>query len=220
MAEVALVTGGESGIGLAIAEGLRGAGFTVRSASRRTGFDLTDPAAIDRLAKSLARLDLLVNNAGIAEAAPLHRTTDAMWERHLAINATAPFRLCRALLPLLRAAPHGRIINVASTAGTEGTPYIAAYAASKHAMLGLGRVLAAELAGLSVHAVCPGFVDSPITDRSVAAIVAATGKSAAEARAALAAMNPGGRLIAPAEVAAKVLELARDRTTGREVVIS
>ncbi len=219
MAESALVTGGESGIGLAIAQALRGAGYDVRSASRRSGCDLTDPAAIDRLVKSLGRLDLLVNNAGIAEAAPLHRTTDEMWERHLAINATAPFRLCRALLPLLRAAPRGRIVNVASTAGLAGSPYIAAYAASKHALMGLSRVLAAEWTGISVHAVCPGFVDSPITDRSVASIVAATGKPEAEARAALAAMNPCGRLITPGEVAAAVLELSRDPTTGRELML-
>jgi len=220
MAEVALVTGGESGIGLAIARSLGGAGFAVRSVSRRSGYDLTDPAAIDRLVKSLGRLDLLVNNAGIAEAAPLSRTTDAMWERHLAVNVTAPFQLCRALLPLLRAAPRGRIVNVGSTAGLAGSPYIAAYAASKHALMGLTRVLAAELRGISVHAVCPGFVDSPITDRSVASIVAATGKSEAEARATLAAMNPSGRLITPAEVASAVLELSADPGTGRELLLS
>jgi NAD(P)-dependent dehydrogenase (short-subunit alcohol dehydrogenase family) len=108
---------------------------------------------------------------------------------------------------------------VASTAGLAGSPYIAAYAASKHALMGLTRVLAAELTGLSVHAVCPGFVDSPITDRSVATIVAATGKSEAEARAALAAMNPRGRLITTAEVAAAVLALVRDPSTGRELLL-
>jgi len=219
VAELALVTGGATGIGKAIADALAGDGFEVRRASRRDGFDLTDPAAIERLLASLPRLDVLVNNAGIAESAPLARTDDASWERHLAINATAPFRLCRAALPLLKAAPRGRIVNVASTAGLRGSPYIAAYAASKHALLGLTRVLAAELKGIAVNAVCPGFVDSPLTDRSVENIVAATGKSEEEARAALAGKNPCGRLIRPDEVAAAVLELVRGHDTARELIL-
>ncbi|MHC4549974.1 MAG: SDR family NAD(P)-dependent oxidoreductase [Planctomycetota bacterium] len=217
MPELALVTGGETGIGRAIAEALRGDGFEVRSASRRSGFDLTDRATIDRLVESLPRLDVLVNNAGIGESAPLARTTDEQWDRHLALNVTAPLLLCRAALPLLRQAPRGRIINVASTAGREGSPYVAAYAASKQALLGLTRVLAVELKDVAVHAVCPGFVDSPLTDRSVRHIVALTGKSEAEARAALAALNPGGRLLRPEEVAAAVLDLVHAPDTGREV---
>ena len=219
MAELALVTGGETGIGRAVAEALEGAGFEVRSASRRSGTDLTDRRSIAALVASLPRLDVLVNNAGIAEAASLAKTSDELWDRHLALNATAPFLLCRAALPLLVQAPRGRIINVGSTAGLKGAPYIAAYAASKHALLGLTRVLAAELDEVAVHAVCPGFVDSPLTDRSVHRIVAATGKSEADARAALAAMNPGGRLIRPDEVAAAVLELVHADDTGREIVL-
>jgi len=219
VAELALITGGTTGIGAAIAAALRGAGFEVRTASRREGCDLTDAAAIERLVGSLPRLDVLVNNAGLAESAPLTRTTDEQWQRHLELNATAPFRLCRAALPLLRAAPRGRIVNVASTAGLRGSAYIAAYAASKHALMGLTRVLAAELKDVAVHAVCPGFVDTPLTDRSVDQITKLTGMDAAAARAALAAQNPSGRLITPAEVAAAVLELVHDPGTGRELVI-
>jgi NAD(P)-dependent dehydrogenase (short-subunit alcohol dehydrogenase family) len=219
MPELALVTGGETGIGRAIAEALRRDGFEVRTASRRSGHDLTDPADVDRLIASLPRLDVLVNNAGLAEAASLEKSTDEFWNRHLELNVTAPFRLCRSALPLLRQAPRGRIVNVVSVAGLRGAPYIAAYAASKHALLGLTRVLAAELSDVAVHAVCPGFADTELTDRSVFNIVAATGRTEAEARAALAAQNAGGRLIRPDEVAAAVLELVRAPDTGREVVV-
>lgn len=216
---LALVTGGETGIGKAIADALAAEGFEVRTASRRSGHDLTDAAAIEALVRSLPRLDLLVNNAGIAESAPLAKTTDEAWERHLAINATAPFRLCRAALPLLRRSTRAMIVNIASTAALRGSPYIAAYAASKHALLGLTRVLASELKGIAVNAVCPGFVESPLTERSVGAIVDATGKSAGEARRALASQNPRGRLLRPEEVAAAVLEVVRGGTGGREVVL-
>lgn len=219
MPELALVTGGETGIGRAISDALRQEGFEVRTASRRSGYDLTDAADIDRLVKSLPRLDVLVNNAGLAEAAPLAKSTDEFWNRHFDLNVTAPFRLCRSALALLRQAPRGRIVNVVSVAGLHGAPYIAAYAASKHALLGLTRVLAAELTDIAVHAVCPGFADTELTDRSVLNIVAATGKTEEEARAALAARNAGGRLIRPAEVAAAVLELVRATDTGREIVL-
>jgi NAD(P)-dependent dehydrogenase (short-subunit alcohol dehydrogenase family) len=217
--ELALVTGGETGIGRAITHTLHQEGFEVRTASRRSGYDLTDAAAVSRLVKSLPRLDVLVNNAGLAEAAPLAKSTDEFWNRHFDLNVTSPFRLCRSALPLLREAPRGRIVNVVSVAGLRGAPYIAAYAASKHALLGLTRVLAAELKDVAVHAVCPGFADTELTDRSVRDIVAATGKTEEEARAALAARNAGGRLIRPDEVAAAVLELVRAADTGREVVL-
>ncbi len=219
MAELALVTGGETGIGKAIVTALKAKGFDVRSASRRTGWDLLDRASIDRLINSLPRIDLLVNNAGMAESAPLAKTTDEMWDRHMALDATAPFLLCRAALPLLRKAPRGRIVNVASTAGLRGGPYIAAYAAAKHALVGLSRALAAELKDVAVHCVCPGFVDSPLTDRSVARIAKETGLPEAEARKRLAAMNPCGRLIRPDEVAAAVVKLLDEPGTGRELVL-
>ncbi|MGQ0612695.1 MAG: SDR family NAD(P)-dependent oxidoreductase [Planctomycetaceae bacterium] len=216
MRDLALVTGGESGIGKAIVEALEAAGTEVVTASRRRGVDLLDRTALRRLMTSLPRLDLLVNNAGIAESAPLERISDDAWDRHLALNVTAPFLLVRAALPLLRRSPRPRIVNIASTAALRGAPYIAAYAASKHALLGLSRVLSAELKGIAVCAVCPGYVDSPLTDRTVANIAAKTGRSEAEARAALAAANPCGRLIRPAEVAAAVVALAQSGETGRE----
>jgi NAD(P)-dependent dehydrogenase (short-subunit alcohol dehydrogenase family) len=219
MAELALVTGGTSGIGLAIADALEEAGWEVRAVSRRTGWDLTEHGACERLIAELPRLDLLVNNAGIAESAPAAKTSDEMWARHLEINVTVPFRLCRAAYEKLKQSPNPRVINIGSVAGLRGSPYIAAYAASKHALMGLSRVLAAEWKGVKVHAVCPGFVDSPLTDRSVANITGQTGMSDQDARAVLAGQNPSGRLITLQQVAAVVLELSRSDATGREVVI-
>ena len=218
MAELALVTGGDTGIGRAIADALEADGFLVRSASRRSGYDLTSPRAIKALIGSLPRLDLLVNNAGIAEAAPLARTTDEIWQRHFDINVTAAFRLSRAALSLLKRAKRPRIINIASTAALRGAPYIAAYAASKHALLGLSRVMQAELAPIAVHAVCPGFVETDLTGRSIREIVSATGRGEEEAREILASQNRGGRLLTPAEVAAKVAELARHGGPG-EIIL-
>jgi len=218
MAECALVTGGSSGIGLAIVRALEGE-FEVRAVSRRNGWDLTEPDACERLVATCERIDLLVNNAGIAESAPAARTTDELWRRHFELNVDAAFRLCRAAYPKLKASPNPRVINVASVAGLRGSPYIAAYAASKHALMGLTRVLATEWKGIKVHAVCPGFVDSPLTDRSVANITGQTGMSEAEARAALAAQNPCGRLITPDEVAQAVLALAHLDGTGEERVL-
>ena len=174
MSRVALVTGGETGIGLAVFGALRAEGYDVKSASRRRGCDLADPEAVKTLAASFERLDLLVNNAGIAEAAPLRHTDDQLWQRHMAINATAPFLLCRELAPLLGSSPTGHIVNIASTAALQGAAYVTAYTASKHALLGLSRALAKELKDVRVDAVCPGFVDSPLTERSVANIVEKT----------------------------------------------
>ncbi len=219
MPQQALVTGGSTGIGQAVADALRKEGYEVTLASRRNGWDLTDRDAIERLAASLDSLDLLVNNAGLAESAPLHKTTDELWDRHIALNVTAAFLLSRAALPLLRAAPQGRIINIASTAALEGGAYIAAYAASKHALLGLSRSLAAELIDVKVHTVLPGYVDSPLTDRTVARIVEATGKSEEETRAFLGSQNESGKLITPVQVADAVVQLLAEDETGREVVL-
>lgn len=216
MSRVALVTGGETGIGRAIASALASEGFEVHSVSRRTGYDLTDRAAIARLASQFEKLDLLVNNAGVADAAPLDRTDDEAWDRHLALNVTAPFLLCRELRNALEG---GQIVNICSTASLRGGAYVSAYTASKHALLGLTRALAAELKTIRVDAVCPGFVDSPLTERSISQIVDKTGRSAEEAREALAEENPSRRLIQPREVAEAVLELVRTEGTGREIVL-
>ncbi|MEM8884200.1 MAG: SDR family oxidoreductase [Planctomycetota bacterium] len=219
MAELALVTGGASGIGKAIADALAAAGYDVRAVSRRNGWDLTEPDAADRLVAELPRLDLLVNNAGIAESAPAAKTSDEHWRRHFELNVDVPFRLCRAAYPKLREAPNPRIVQIASVVGLGGAPYIASYAASKHALMGLTRVLVQEWRGIKVHAICPGFVDTPMTDRSVANITEKTEMSADEARAALASQNPSGRLITAEEVAEAVLELARLDSTGTERVL-
>jgi len=219
MPELALVTGGETGIGKAVVAALESEGYEVVTASRRTGWDLMEPASATRLIESLSRLDLLVNNAGIAESAPIAKTSDEMWAYHFELNASVPFRLCRAALPLLGESANGRIINMASTAALAGAPYIAAYAASKHALLGLTRVMAVELKRIKVHAVCPGFVDSELTDRSVANIVKLSGMTEEAARATLAKQNPCGRLITPQEVADAVVRLAALDGTGQELVI-
>ena len=219
MPDLALVTGGETGIGQAIVGALEAEGYEVHTASRRTGWDLTASGTTERLIEELPRLDLLVNNAGIAESAPVAKTSDELWALHFELNVNVPFRLCRAAYPLLRASPNACVINMASTAALAGSPYIAAYAASKHALLGLTRVMATEWKGIRVHAVCPGFVDTPLTERSVANIVAVSDMSPDEAREALAKQNPSGRLITPAEVAEAVAQLARSDGTGEELVL-
>jgi NAD(P)-dependent dehydrogenase (short-subunit alcohol dehydrogenase family) len=157
-------------------------------------------------------VDVLVNNAGAAESAPLERTSDELWDRMMAVNAGGAFALCRALIPRMIAAGWGRVINVASNAGLTGYAYTAAYCASKHAVVGLTRAIAIEVARtpVTVNAVCPGWVDTRLLDDSVARIVEKTGRSAAEARRSLEAMSPQRRLVEPGEVAHVVASLCAD----------
>ncbi|HEU4974955.1 MAG TPA: SDR family NAD(P)-dependent oxidoreductase [Baekduia sp.] len=174
--------------------------------------DVSVEADVERCFGPLSAVDVLVNNAGISESAPLHRTTLASWERQMAVNATGAFLPTRAVIAGMRERGTGRIVTVASTAARIGAPYTAAYAASKHAAVGLMRVAAAELAGsgATANAVCPTFVDTEMTQRSVARIAQRTGRSAADSLAALAATAPLGRLVTPEEVADAVLWLASD----------
>jgi NAD(P)-dependent dehydrogenase (short-subunit alcohol dehydrogenase family) len=152
--------------------------------------------------QSWGPVEILIANAGAGTSAPIARVSDADWQHMLDLNLTTPFRCLRRALPAMTAAGWGRVVVVASVAAKRGEPYLAAYTASKHGVLGLVRSAAAETArtGVTVNAVCPGFVDTPMTDGSVETIVATTGRSPDEARAALAAKQPIGRLITVDEV--------------------
>jgi NAD(P)-dependent dehydrogenase (short-subunit alcohol dehydrogenase family) len=160
--------------------------------------------------------DILVNNAGIAESATLDKTSDELWQRHIGVNLSGTFFCMRAALPDMVASGWGRIVNIASIAGKTGAPYISAYAASKHGVLGLTRTLALEVAanGVTVNAICPGYVDTEMTSRGVENIVARTGKSAAEAVESLERMSPQNRMVTAEEVAALALLLASDEGRG------
>jgi len=231
---LALVTGGGRGIGAAVARRLAQAGARVvvtgRSASEIEGVaaelggvalraDLGDRADTDRMVRELAAIGqvaILVNNAGIAESASLDKTDDAMWDRIMEVNASAPYRLTRALVPAMVKAGWGRVVNIASNAGVSGYAYTSAYCASKHAVVGFTRALAIDLArtGVTINAVCPGWVATKMVDDAVSRIVDKTGRSADDARGALAAMSPQKRLIEPGEVAHAVAMLCDDGARG------
>ncbi|HZS32837.1 MAG TPA: 3-oxoacyl-ACP reductase FabG [Methylomirabilota bacterium] len=236
----ALVTGGGRGIGRAIAlafarEGahvavtartaaeVEAVAAEVRALGRRAvaiPCDVADRQQVDlmvaRAADALGPVEILVNNAGIAVSAKLLDTDDALWARHLQVNLTGAFYVSRAALPAMLAARRGRIINIASIAARQGFPYIAAYAASKHGLLGLTRALAAEVvaAGITVNAICPGYVATDLTWASARNIEARTGRPFEEAVRSLAAFSPQRRLVEPDEVAALAVLLASDDARG------
>ncbi len=221
---VAVITGAGRGIGRAAAGRLSREGYRVALTARNEAElrdtaadchgeslvlpgDITDPAAVHdifaEVEDSWGRVDVLVANAGAGVSASVARTTDEQWQRMLDLNLTAPFRCIRRALPGMLQRGHGRVVVVASVAAKIGEPYIGAYTASKHGVLGLVRSAAAEVAGtgVTVNAVCPGYVDTPMTDATVDGIVAKTGRSATEAREILEAKQPIGRLISVEEVA-------------------
>ena len=202
-----VVTGGGGGIGRAVAARFEGDHVV---APGREDCDVTEEESVAAFFAGVGDVDVLVNNAGVAESAPLHRTSLASWRAHLDVNATGAFLCTRAVVGGMRERGGGAVVTVASTAGRAGAPYTAAYTASKHAAVGLMRAVAAELAGTGVtaNAVCPTYVDTPMTDRSVAAIASRTGRSEADARAALEQASPLGRLVSAEEVAAAVAWLA------------
>jgi NAD(P)-dependent dehydrogenase (short-subunit alcohol dehydrogenase family) len=237
---VALVTGGGRGIGRAVALSLAAAGADVavsgrnadlleetvgaiRAVGRRAASVVCDvsersqvEAMVTRVKQDLGDPLILVNNAGVAASAKLADTTDEMWDRMLRVNATSAFFATRAVLPAMLAAKWGRIVNMASVAAKSGAPYIAAYTASKHALLGLTRAAAAEMAGrgITVNAVCPGYVDTEMTDRSAANISKRTGRSEPDARKILEGFSPQGRLMTAAEVAALTTYLCSEAARG------
>jgi NAD(P)-dependent dehydrogenase (short-subunit alcohol dehydrogenase family) len=242
----AVVTGAGRGIGAAIAQALaaEGAGVALLGRNRSTleaqakqlpagaeiiVTDVSDAgsvhAAFDRIRERFARIDILVNNAGQAQSAPLARTDLALWERMLAVNLTGAFLCTREVYPAMAKQDYARIINIASTAGLTGYPYVAAYCAAKHGLVGLTRALAREAARtrVTVNAVCPGYTETDIVREAIATISAKTGKPEAEARAALVSSNPQGRLVQPAEVAGAVLWLCRPDSasiTGQAIVVA
>ena len=170
-------------------------------------------------------IDLLVNNAGQVETAPLAKTSLDTWQRLLNVNLTGSFLCSREVLPAMTERRFGRIVNVASTAALKGYAYVAAYCAAKHGVLGLTRALALETArkGVTVNPVCPGYTETDIVAGAIDTIVAKTGRTPDEARAELASVNPQGRLVDPAEVAASVAWLARRDSgsiTGQAIAVA
>jgi NAD(P)-dependent dehydrogenase (short-subunit alcohol dehydrogenase family) len=223
----ALITGGGTGIGAATAEQLADEGARVTLIGRRlepiqaiadriagaaTQCDVTDPEQLAR-AFEIARaaygpIDILVVNAGVAESAPFHKMTRESWDRLIATNLTAAFGCARAAIGDLLKSDSGRLVFVASVAGLRGVPYAAHYASSKHGLLGLMRSLAAEYArtSLTVNAVCPGYVDTPMTDQSVERVSEITGRSEQDSRSIITNMNASGRLV-DAQAVANVIAM-------------
>ncbi|MCR8723179.1 SDR family NAD(P)-dependent oxidoreductase [Frigidibacter sp. ROC022] len=225
-----LITGGGTGTGAAIARAFAAAGAEVVVAGRRPEplaelagasdairaipADVTDEASVSALFDAAGPVDVVIANAGAADSAPFGRTTLAQWNAMIGVNLTGVFLTLRAGLNQMQG--RGRLIAVASTAGLKGYGYAAPYAAAKHGVVGLIRSIAQEVARrpITANALCPGFLDTGMTDRSVDAIVGTTGRDAETARASLAAFNPQKRLIRPSEVAAAAMWLCAEGSEG------
>ena len=238
---VLFVTGAGRGVGRAVATAFAAAGYDVVLAGRsETGLrDVADEitgstgvraqpilcdvgqreavaTAVSTAEREVGDIEVLVNNAGVADSAPFTKMTDELWDQMLAVNLTGTYLCMRAVLPAMFARGRGRVINIASTAGRTGYRYTAAYCAAKHGVVGLTRAVALEAApmGVTVNAICPGWTDTDMTSASIARIVESTGRSSADARRTLERMNPQGRLITPEEIAALAVFLASPAARG------
>ncbi len=240
----AVVTGGARGIGREIASGLAHAGAVVTVLGRDRATldeavakgaahfsavaDVTDQAAVNAAIAAAARhqpIDILIANAGTAVSAPFARSDAALFARMMDVNFMGVVRSIHAVLPSMRERPYGRIVAIASTAGLKGYPYVSAYAAAKHAVIGLVRSLALELATtrVTVNAVCPGFTDTDLVAGSIDNIMKKTGRDRAQAVAELTRHNPQGRLVSPSEVADTVLWLCGEGAsaiTGQAIAVA
>ncbi|HKU96955.1 MAG TPA: SDR family NAD(P)-dependent oxidoreductase [Vineibacter sp.] len=241
----ALVTGGGTGVGRAVALALAEAGAAVTICGRRQeqlasvahendrifaiAADVTDEAAMAALyaeaEKARGPFDIVIANAGMSGSSPAHRTSLADWQNTLNVNLTGSFLTVKPALAGMSARKSGRIVFVASTAGLKGYAYVAPYVAAKHGVVGLMRALATELVrtGVTVNAVCPGFVETDMLQESVQRIIEKTGRTVEQARASLSATNPQGRFIQPREIAAAVLWLCSDAAgsiTGQALSLS
>lgn len=245
---VALVTGGARGMGACISAALHAEGCSVvmldleraqaaldaRASAlgeRALGVtaDITDPAQVSRAfavaRERFGRIDILVNNAGMAESAPFSRTELALWQKMIAVNLTGTYLCAREAYITMAKQDYGRIVNISSTAGLTGIAYVTAYCAAKHGVIGLTRSLALEAAKthVTVNAICPGYTETDLVKDAVANIIAKTGKSEAEARAALVSGNPQGRMIQPEEIAHTVVWLcqpASHSVTGQAIAVA
>jgi NAD(P)-dependent dehydrogenase (short-subunit alcohol dehydrogenase family) len=242
----ALVTGAGRGIGEAIAARLAAEGARVTLLSRTPeqihavaaslgdaaqalAADVTDGEetrrAFERAAVSFGPVDILINNAGQARSGLLHKAPEELWHTMLAVNLTGTYHGIRAALPGMLERRFGRIVNIASTSGLRGYPYVAAYCAAKHGVIGLTRALALEVAQrhVTVNAVCPGFTETALIEDAIANIRKVTGRSAEAAREALTRTNPQNRLIQPAEVAHAVAWLClpgSESVTGQSIAVA
>ena len=239
------MTGGGSGIGRAIAVALADTGRPVTAVGRDGGrlesleadrpgvltltCDVGDQPAVERVVAEAAEkhgpVEVLINCAGMVSTAPFEKTNSDTWEMLWRTNVMGAVHTCQAVVPAMRGFASARIVNIASTASLKGYPYVSAYTATKHALLGLTRALAVEFANtaITVNAICPGYADTDIIRDAVAKIMSKTGRDETEARAAFTSANPQGRLIEPEEVAATVLWLVSDAArsiTGQAIVVA